>query len=262
MMDKIPVCILINPAKRVTQRKNKPGMTNIKVIILLSVFGLSSLPSVSQDHKSIDLKEIHQRKVCKYIVSRSIDQMNDFSSIHASWKKNIDEAHFHVIEKTFYVENKLSDVWYCYRHSSPVSMWSGRSVRFGLLISKSSNAVSYINSYPFPEIDTGQVIFLNLRLIKGLFKVPVAFEIITIDREKQIMEFSYIDKNKSLGKQTLLFLDNGDGTTRIIHRSFFKSESAFRDGLLYPFFHKKFVDEFHRNMSKRIKNPKAGITFL
>jgi hypothetical protein len=229
-------------------------MVNIRIIILLSAFGLSSLSTFSKDHKTIDLKEIHQRKVRNYIVSRSIDQMNDYSLIHASWKKNIDEADFHVIEKTFYVESKLSDVWYCYRHSSPVSMWSGRSVRFGLLISKSSDAVSYVNSHPFPEIDTGQVIFLNLRLIKGLFKIPVAFEIITIDREKQIMEFSYIDKNKSLGKQTLLFFDNGDGTTRIIHRSFFKSESAFRDGLLYPFFHKRFVDEFHRNMSHIINN--------
>jgi hypothetical protein len=245
-----------------TQETTKSGIVYLKVIILLSIFGSLSLPSVSQDHKTINLKEIHQRKVCNYIVSRSIDQMNDYSTIHASWKKNIDESDFHVIEKTFYVENKLSDVWYCYRHTSPLEMWSGRSVRFGLLISKYSNSVSYINSFPFPEIDTGQVIFLNLRLIKGLFKIPVAFEIITIDREKQIMEFSYIDKNKSLGKQTLLFFDNGDGTTRIIHRSFFKSESAFRDGLLYPFFHEKFVEEFHRNMKKRIKIPKRGIIVL
>jgi hypothetical protein len=236
------------------QKTTNPGIVNVKVIILLSALGLSSFPSFSQDHKTINLKEIHQRKVRKYIVSRSIDQMTDFSTIRASWKKDIHESDFHVIEKTFYVDNKLSDVWYGYRHTSPLAMWSGRSVRFGLLISKSSNSVSYIDSYPFPEIDTGQVFFLNLRLIKGLFKIPVAFEIITIDREKQIMEFSYIDKNRSLGKQTLFFFDNGDGTTKIIHRSFFKSGSAFRDGLLYPYFHKRFVDEFHRNMSHFINN--------
>jgi hypothetical protein len=240
----------------------RPGIFYIKAILVFMIFGNSSLPSVSQDHKTLNLKEIHQRKVCNYILARSIDQMNDYSTIHASWKRNIDESDFHVLEKTFYVENRLSDVWDCYRHTSPVLMWNGRLVRLGLLISKYSNSVSYINSSPFPEIDTGQIYFLNLRLIKGLFKIPVAFEIITIDREKQIMEFSYIDKNKSLGKQTLLFSDQGNGTTRIIHRSYFKSESAFRDGLFYPYFHKKFVEEFHRNMKKRIKIPKPGVIVL
>jgi hypothetical protein len=88
--------------------------------------------------------------------------------------------------------------------------------------------------------------------MKGLINIPVAFEIIDIDRKKQILEFSYIDNNKSLGKQTIQFFDNGDGRTMIVHRSYFRSKSWLRNELLYPGFHKKFIKEFHKNMKHLI----------
>jgi hypothetical protein len=70
------------------------------IITLLIIFGFSSLTGFSQNLKTINLGEIPQRKVRKYIVSRSIDHMSDFSSIHPSWKKDMDESAFNVIEKT------------------------------------------------------------------------------------------------------------------------------------------------------------------
>jgi hypothetical protein len=243
-------------------RIRKYEITIVKLIILLFISGFSSLSAVAQDHSTINLKEIPQRKVRKYIAERSIDQMNDFSSIHASWKNEINVSDFHVMKNTFYVKTDLSDVWECYRHVNPLKIWNGRLVRFGLLISKHSNSVIYKNKNPFPEIDTGQVYFLNLRLIRGLFKVPVAFEIINLDQNKQVIEFSYIDNNKSLGKQTLMFFDNGDGRTRIVHTSYFKSDSSLRDGVFYPFFHKRFIKNFHGIMRKLIMKPKPGVIVL
>jgi hypothetical protein len=132
-------------------------------------------------------------------------------------------------------------------------MWNGHSVRFGLLISKCSNSVIYKNNPLFPDIDTGQVYFLDMRLLKGLLNVPAAFEITNIDQKQQMVEFSYIDNNTSLGKQTIQFFDNGKDCTRIVHRSYFKSESALRDDF-YPCFHNKFIKEFHRNMKHIIKS--------
>ena len=76
------------------------------------------------------------------------------------------------------------------------------------------------------------------------------------------MEISYIDNNKSRGKQTIQFFDNGDGCTRIVHLSYFKSESSLRDNLLYPYFHNKFIREFHGNMRKLIKNKQLTIPIL
>jgi hypothetical protein len=236
------------------------SLAKLNVILLLFIFLFSSLPGTSQIHKTINLDEITQRKVRKYIVSRKIDQMPDFSSIHASWKKGIDESVFNVIEKTFYLKYKLSNVWECYKHANPVKSWNGHSVRFGLLILKRSNSVVYSDNTSFPAADTGQVYFLNLRFIRGLFKIPMAFEIINIDNKRQIMEFSYIDKNKSLGKQTLEFFDNGQGRTKIVHRSYFYSNSSLRDNLLYPYFHNRVIKEYHRNMRHFVKNEMHSVT--
>jgi hypothetical protein len=143
-----------------------------------------------------------------------------------------------------------------------LEMWNGKSVRFGVLLSKGTNTV--INSYnsSFHEIDTGDVYFLNLKLLKGLLNVEVAFEIITIDLKQRIMEFSYIDNNKSLGKQSIQFLDNGAGKTKIVHLSYFKSKSSVRDNVFYPVFHKKFIREFHKNMSSLIKMRRLPFTVL
>lgn len=232
----------------------RSGIISIRVISVFIILGLSSQPGISQILKKINLEEIPQRKVRQYIVSRNIDKMKDFSLIHASWKKNIDASTFHVIEKTFYLKSKLSDVWEFYRHANPFEMLNGKSLRFGLMISKFSNSVTYSDNSSFPTLDTGQVYFLDIKLIKGLFNVPVAFEFINIDPEKKIVELSYIDNNISRGKQTLQFFDDGEGRTRIAHNSYFKSESSFRDDFLYPYFHKKFIREFHRNMKHLIKD--------
>jgi hypothetical protein len=233
----------------------------MRVIILLFVFGFYLRPCLSQCDKTINIEEISQRKVRKYIVSRSIDRMPDFYQIHSSWNRGSEESHFHVNEKTFLLGYSFSDVWECYRHASPVNMWNCVSSGFGLLVSKSLNSAFYANDPSLPDIDTGQVYFLNLKLIKGLFNVPVAFEIILLDPKRHVMEFSYIDNNKTLGKQTISFFDNGDGTTRIVHRSCFKSGSAFRDGLLYPYFHKRFIKDFHTHMCDLLKElPTAEFT--
>jgi hypothetical protein len=223
-------------------------------IKLLFIFGFISLSSVSQGFETINLKEVPQRSVRKYIQSRAIDKMNDFSAIHSSWKKGINESDFHVIEKKVYLKKELSVVWECYRNTNLPKSLNRHHIRLGLMISKCSNSVTYTKNLDFPEVDTGQVYFLDLRLLKGLFNVPTAFEITNIDPKQQIVEFSYLDDNKSLGKQTIQFFDNGDGRTRIVHRSYFKSDSWLRDAFLYPYFHKKLIKEFHRNMRHLVIN--------
>jgi hypothetical protein len=229
------------------------GLIATNLIIPFFILAFSSSQCFSQRFTTIDLNEIHQKQVRKYIHSRAIDQMQDFSSIHASWKKQIKESDFHINEKIFFAKNRLSDVWECYRHANLAKSWNGYSVKFGLLIAKGSNSVFYANTSVCPEADTGQVYFLNLGLLRGLFHIPVAFEIINIDPLTEKLEFSYLEDNKSRGKQTLQFFDNGDGSTRIVHTSYFKSNSRLRDNLLYPYFHNRFIKEFHRNMGQLAK---------
>jgi hypothetical protein len=227
---------------------------NINLTYLIFLFGILSVSGISQNPKIINLDEIPQRKVRKYIISRKIDTMSDFSSIKASCKKENDGSDFHMRQKEFNLKYDLKNVWNCYNNIDPRDIWSKHSLQFGLLISKCSNSVTYVRNATFTAVDTGQVYFLNLKLLKGLFNIAVAFEVINVDQKRQVVEFSYIDNNKAKGKQIIEFYDNGNGCTRIVHRSYFKSESSFRDNLLYPMFHKKFIREFHRNMGQIIKN--------
>lgn len=224
----------------------------MKVLLCFIVFGLLPALSFSQSESSIDLNQVHQKKVRKYVISNAIDKMRDFSLIHPSWKKDVRESDYRMIEKTFSLKASSANVWNGYRHANSVGMWSGHSVKFGLLISKFSNTVTYDSNNTFPEIDTGQVYFLDLRLLKGLLNLPVAFEIININPEDHTIEFSYLENNKSQGKQIIRIIDQGNGRTSIVHKTYFKSASAFRDDL-YPFFHRRFIMEFHRNMNRSIK---------
>jgi hypothetical protein len=234
--------------------KDQISLIRQTLVTLIVVSGFSLQACFSQGLTRIQLDEIPQRRVRNYIVSRSIDKMDDFSLIHPSWKEGINESDYKVIEKTFFLNYGLYNVWDYYKHANIFKMWNAKSIRFGLLIIKGSNSVVYPGNTSYPEVDTGQVYFLNIKLMKGLFNIPVAFEIITIDQIHRIVEFSYIENNKSMGKQSIQFFDNGDGHTRIVHRSYFKSESAFRDEFLYPYFHKKFIRGFHKNMRQLIKN--------
>lgn len=226
------------------------------LIFLILSIGFLSAPAAAQDDEIINLKQIPQRKVRKYIKSRAFDKIHDFSSLHSSWKKENNLSDFNFNKKIFYFKYKLGNVWECYIHANPVKTWNKQSVRFGLLISKYQNSITYRNTMNVPGIDTGQIFFLDLKILKGIFNIPVAFEVTNIDYGKQLIEFGYLENNKSLGKQTIQFTSNGDTGTRIIHCSYFKSGSALRDKILYPFFHKKFINSFHRNMKHQLKEIK------
>jgi hypothetical protein len=237
-------------------------MVNIRIISFLIICFSSLQTGFSQELIRINLSDIPQRKVRNYISTRSIDKMDSYNSIHPSWKNEAANPGYKVIEKTFFLNYKLSSVWDFYRHANTFKMWNEKSIRFGLLLSRCPKSVVYARNSFCPAVDTGQIYFLNLRFMKGLFNIPVAFQIINIDQFQRMVEFSYIENNKSRGKQSIQFFDDGPGRTRIVHKSYFKSNSAFRDHWLYPYFHKKFIREFHRNMNKLIKNEMIPVFVL
>jgi hypothetical protein len=45
-------------------------------------------------------------------------------------------------------------------------------------------------------------------------------------------------------------MDIGDERIEIIHVSYYKSDSHFRDKWIYPFFHRIIIKDFHRNMRR------------
>jgi len=197
----------------------------------------------------IKLEQIHQRKIRKYIECQTDKGKHQFDEIHPSWNSGEDLSMYRRKEMTFYLKGNLKDIWHGYVSADPSKSWNCKRISLGLLLQKAPENIFY-DKDSINGINTGQVYFLNLHLMLGLFNVPVAFEIIMVNTEKKIIAFSYLEGNKSKGVQQIKFTDVGDKRVKITHISYYKSDSQFRDKWIYPYFHKRIIKNFHRNMKK------------
>ena len=218
--------------------------------IIAFIFFLNSFQSKSQVAISeIDFDKIPQKKVREYLIfqQNSIDLL---SEIEPSLKTYSSTEDYKKYTKDYFVKGSLQQVWNHYIYTNPVEAWDGKKVTVGLLYSNKDDKLVYTGER-VAHLDTGQVVYLNLKFIKGVLNFATVIEFITIDQQNHIVEYSYIKGNKTEGKQRMEFFEDSKGRTCILHSSYFKSDSAIRDRFFYPFFHNKFSNEFHRNMRKR-----------
>ena len=195
----------------------------------------------------IELEQIEQKTVRKYVEQQIEEGKHQFYDIQPSWHRGDDLSIFNKFESTFFFNADLQDVWKSYLSLDPSKMWNNRSMSKGLMLQKFPLKIFY-NKDSLANTNTGQVYFLNLKLLSGIYNIAVAFEIVSINALEMIIEFSYVEGNHSLGFQQLKFLAVDDNSTKIIHTSYFKSNSKFRDKWLYPRFHKKITNDFHENI--------------
>lgn len=221
-----------------------------KLTFLLALFLLlSGLCGYSQcELDKVNLELIPYSSVKTYLENQKARNVKSFLDIKPTWSGS--KEGYNIQEKTYKVKGDLTEVWDYYKTTSPSVSWNGKKVMFGFMFSKEQNKPVYKGEM-ISEIDTGQVIFLNLKLLK-FYNLAMAFEVISVDAEKKLIEFSYIEGNASQGKQSLQFINTPEGYTEIVHRSYFKSGSKLRDKFLYPFFHTRTTNEFHRIMRKII----------
>lgn len=196
----------------------------------------------------INFNKIEQKKIREYI---HLQEQKGYSllEIRPSLYKESTIDGFRTETREYFLKGNLQDVWKHYTCTNPGKLWNGKKVTFGMLFSKKEKRIVYKNDY-ISSLDTGQVVYLNLKFMSGLANLAIVFEFITVDNEKRIIEFSYIDGHITEGKQQLQFIETPRGYTQIIHTSFYKSKSILRDHFLYPYFHTRVTNEFHRNMKK------------
>jgi len=228
----------------------KLGYKPILMRISLFLFFLFiAVPTHAQDTLgNIDMKLIPQKSI------RDLLQ-NQFSEIQLqpTVRKGQDLRGYHHLESIYRLREVPERVWKTYQVTSPAESWNGRMVSFGLMISKWENLIMYRNDQDFGGIDTGQIYYINLSIMQGLYNLAVGLEIIDIDTTNKSITFSYMQGGKSRGKQTIFFLPTKNGFTEIIHQTAFKSDSYIRDRYLYPYFHRIAINEFHRNMKRSLQ---------
>lgn len=217
----------------------------IAIIICCQAFSQTSV-------NEIDYDLIQYRQVKKYINQQKEDRVEAIQDFVPSCSGVSDFSDYEHQEKEYVIKESLPVVWMNYTNANPAQSWDGKLVSFGLLISKKTNNI-YYSGDEIPGIDTGQIIFLDLELLGGFYHLAMAFEIIKEDPENGIIEFSYLEGNKTQGIQRLKFNTTEEGYTKIVHSSYFKSPSKLRDKILYPYFHKRLINEFHRNFRRRMK---------
>lgn len=200
---------------------------------------------------SVDFNQIKYKSVKNYIAEQQNRQIEYFSEMEASVKEHTDLTSFMNYEKEYIIKESSDVVWENYKHSNQTDIWELRRVAFGMLYSRESESQVYADQ-DFYGMEVGQIYYLNLKVLNGLYRLPVVFEIITVDPEKKLFEFSYLKGGTAQGKQMIQFEDTEEGYTRIIHKSFVKSHSKIRDMYIYPFFHNKIIKEFHDNMRRTI----------
>lgn len=202
--------------------------------------------------KSIEFERIPQKGIRNFIHEQMGKNVHSPSDIKSTYEKGQDLSSFLIHEEVFKLPFSPEKVWKHYMTANPTKVWNGKMLSFGLMLSKYEDEIMYIGE-DYSEAKTGQVFYLTINVLGGLIKVPVAHEIISIEPEKNYFELSYVDGSKSFGKQRIAFYRTGEGTTRIVHTTYYKSDSEFRDRYIYPYFHTKAISEYHHNMLTSLK---------
>lgn len=221
-------------------------------LFLFSLLLFFKQTGYSQDSlRNIDIKQIPQRKIRLFIHNHILAHDTKFSDLHSEYSKDADSTNYTREEQRFILKEKIAKVWSAYRSFHPSEIWNGKMITFGVSFSRNAKTVAY-RTNKSSSIDTGEIILLNLRLLKGTINLAVGIEITSIDSIKKCIEFCYINGDVSQGIQRIQLVTTKEGYTQIIHTTLFKSRSAFRDRYIYPFFHRRTVKEFHKNIREWI----------
>lgn len=208
----------------------------------------------------IDLELVPYATIKRFIQSQKEHKVYKFTDIQPSCPDSFSYVGYRKLVYNYSINRRLNDVWDQYLTVDPSQSWNSRIVSFGLLLCKRTGLVGYKNNSHFDKIEEGQVFFLNLNFLAGLVRLPVGFEVLNVDCENKSICFSYIKDGKARGQQVIRFFDSDNGVTHIVHFTAFESDSKFRDKVLYPFFHRRVTNNFHRKM-RHVISQSAGECF-
>jgi len=220
--------------------------TNIIILFLYLFAGTVSLAQTPLS--DADAKKLGYKKVVKYLKkNESRNNLHFFSEIQPSINDSNDMSRFYFHRGTYIVNAPVGQVWNTCMTVSPANLWKGKMLKLSCVYSNNSDKISYRDDKDFDMLELHQVYFINLRMIR-LFNVAAALITTKIDDNEKIMEFTYIKGNKSTGKQTVRLVETNNGETKIVHETFYRSGSKFRDKRLYPRFHQIAITDLHQKI--------------
>jgi hypothetical protein len=157
------------------------------------LFASSMLCSAQNNETTIDLNRIPQEKVRTLLENRITDSCSlQLYAIQPTFHKGQKMKGYHYLESVYLFREIPEKVWDIYQVTNPAESWNGTMISFGLLVSKKDKSIMYRDDKSFSGIDTGQVIFVNLKILKGIYNLAVGLEIVDIDEKRKSITYSYI----------------------------------------------------------------------
>lgn len=204
---------------------------------------------------AIDFDRIQQEKVKKLLRDNSLNTIGDLSKLKSFCYNAADGKHYHKHLKSFLMDADINTVWHAYKTMSPQETRSGNMVSFGLMYSRKRNEIMYPGD-SYSGIEAGQLIFLNLNLFANMVNLAVGHEITDVSDSDKTIKICYLQNGASTGTQLIQLKEKGN-QTEVIHETWYRSGSRFRDKILYPGFHTKGLTEFHDNVKLKIQQSTA-----
>jgi len=208
-------------------------------------------PEAELSNQELDLTKIRHEAVKKFIRNNGLHKLSDFARVIHSCEGQVDTKKFHRHVKTFLFKADIEDVWGAYKTIGPVETCNGSMLGFGLQYSRRNHKITY-HEDDHGVIDKGQIVILNLKLLWNLINLAVGHEITEIDEREKFIKMCYIEGGASKGWQFIRLKERKDGFTEVMHETFYKSKSDFRDKRLYPMLHGLIISEFHKNVQRKL----------
>ena len=149
------------------------------------------------------------------------------------------------------LKEKPETVWKAYKSLNPKQLGLGHFINFGISYSRKNKKLIYPDDEG-GKIEEGQTTVPALRYLGGVVKLAVAQEITEINESDKYIIFCYMENGKTRGSQKIMLRETAEGFTQIVHETFYKSKSRFRDRRLYPGLHEKTVAEIHENVRQQL----------
>lgn len=196
----------------------------------------------------MDLEKIKQKRVREFINNNGLTQ-GGFSKLQPVCYKPEDADSYRKHFQSFLIKKNIEVVWNTYTTIHPKEAWNGEMVSFGLQYSLKNNIISYLDE-PCAGMENGQIIILNLSILWGVLTIAVAHEIAEVNKSEWLIKLCYMKGGASEGSQWITLKETPEGFTEVSHLTLYKSDSKFRDTVLYPKLHTKAISEFHKNVKR------------
>jgi hypothetical protein len=207
---------------------------------------------------SVDFNRIQQKKVRKLIERQKHFGVRTFDDMHPVCYYSADSNNYQTFTKSELIRQDINVVWNNLTHQSPSEEFDGRIVSFGLLYSKKLNKFLYKNE-SYSGIEEGQILFFNLRMLRGIKNLAVAMEVTRRDNDRKELEYCYIDNGSTKGTQKFTLRSTAEGYTEITQLTKYKCKSRLRDRRLYSFFHDRIVSEFFTAIKNKSETGKGSM---